>query len=283
MNYLISFSIVIYKQPREELLKVLRSLLLYKGEKRIFLIDNSPTDGHASLRALDACIDYRWEGCNVGFGCGHNIAFRMAQEAGSRYHVVVNPDIFYEEDPIATMADYMDRHTEVGLMMPKVLYPNGKIQYLPKLFPSPWQLLWRTLKVPFRLHLHVSTRFEMREMREPEVYCVPSVSGCFSMFRLSALKEVGGYDERYFMYFEDTDLSRRMHKQYDTCYFSRVKVFHNYGHGARHNLRLFLIFMTSAVRYFNKWGWLFDSERRHYNRRALQLMHTKHHSEVHKG
>jgi hypothetical protein len=77
------------------------------------------------------------------------------------------------------------------------------------------------------------------------------------------------YDDAYFMYFEDWDLSRRIHSRYKTIYFPKVSVYHGYESGANKSSKLFKIFVNSAITYFNKWGWLFDSEREKINNDAL--------------
>jgi GT2 family glycosyltransferase len=87
---------------------------------------------------------------------------------------------------------------------------------------------------------------------------------------MSAVKEVGVYDDRFFMYFEDWDISRRMHLKYKTIYFPKVSIVHGYESGANKDQRLFKIFVKSAIHYFNKWGWFFDSERNKINKKTLQ-------------
>jgi GT2 family glycosyltransferase len=77
------------------------------------------------------------------------------------------------------------------------------------------------------------------------------------------------YDDTFFMYFEDWDLSRRIHQYYKTIYFPLVSVYHAYDSGANRSSRLFKIFINSGVTYFNKWGWFFDGERKKTNKHAL--------------
>lgn len=85
------------------------------------------------------------------------------------------------------------------------------------------------------------------------------------MLRIDAIKEIGMYDEKFFMYFEDFDLSRRMHQTYKTVYFPDVAVFHGYEGGANKSFKLFKIFIKFMITYFNKWGWFFDNERKKMN------------------
>ena len=79
------------------------------------------------------------------------------------------------------------------------------------------------------------------------------------------MAEVGVYDDCFFMYFEDWDISRRMNRRYKTVYFPKASIFHDYESGANHNRRLLKIFIKSAIYYFNKWGWFFDKERKRIN------------------
>lgn len=275
MPYKVSFSIVLYCHPLEELQAVIASVLLYKGEKRIFLIDNSPTREAESLTQMDDSICYVFNGRNAGFGQGHNRGLELAEAYGSKYHFVLNPDITYSHDVAASMIGFMEQHEDVAQMMPRILYPDGRLQYLPKLCPTPRMLFWRQVKRPAGAHSRRMERFEMRRMRNDRIYDVACISGCFSLLRMSAVKQVGGYDKRYFMYFEDTDLTRRLHRHFRTVYFPMVEVHHAYGHGATKNPRLFLHFVSSCVKYFCKWGWIFDGERRSFNKEVLRQVENK--------
>ncbi|MCY1560600.1 hypothetical protein D9M68_977500 [compost metagenome] len=107
------------------------------------------------------------------------------------------------------------------------------------------------------------------------IYNAPILSGCFTLLNLEAIKKVGGYDDNFFMYFEDWDLSRRIHQHYKTLYFPLVSVYHGYESGANKSSRLFKIFVNSAITYFSKWGWFFDSERKKINKKALEQFKIK--------
>ena len=85
-------------------------------------------------------------------------------------------------------------------------------------------------------------------------------------FRASVLAELGGFDERYFLYFEDIDLSRRAAERYLTVVFHDCVAYHHWQRGAYRDRRLFVVLIQSARRYFNKFGWFFDSKRRQLNR-----------------
>lgn len=266
----ISASIVIYLTDENELLDSMGSFLSCLQEnKRIFLIDNSPTDKLKNVIKSES-IFYIHNPANTGFGDGHNIAIRQAIEWGSDYHFVINPDVSAEEDIVSPMIDYMEIHTEIGMMMPKVLNLDGTVQNLPKLLPSPYAIFMRKAKFPKQLYQKFINQYELRLVAEDKVYETPILSGCFTLFRVKALKEIGLYDDRFFMYFEDWDISRRMNQKYKTIYFPKVAIYHGYESGANKNLRLFKIFVESAIKYFNKWGWVIDSNRNKVNRKTLR-------------
>jgi GT2 family glycosyltransferase len=87
---------------------------------------------------------------------------------------------------------------------------------------------------------------------EMDVECL---SGCFMFFRSSVLQAVGGFDERFFMYLEDFDLSRRARRVARNVYYPHVKVIHEHRRAHRSSLRLLQAFGVSAFKFFNKWGW----------------------------
>jgi len=156
--------------------------------------------------------------------------------------------------------------------MPKVLYPDGSLQYLCKLLPRPYELLIRRFSLWRRRIEKVNSKFELRFTGYDDIMEVPYLSGCFMFMRTDALREVGLFDERFFMYFEDTDLSRRIHKHYRTVYYPHVTIYHDYEKGSYKDKRLLWAHTRSAIRYFNKWGWCLDKERRMVNRRTMAAL-----------
>lgn len=266
----VTASIVLYNTDLNDLLKSAASFLDSSiDNKKLFLVDNSPSDQLKTVIS-DKNVKYIYNPANTGFGDGHNIAIRQAIEWGSDYHFVINPDVSAKQDIISPMIDYMEIHTEIGMMMPKVLNLDGTVQNLPKLLPSPYAILMRKAKFPKQVYQKFINQYELRLVAEDKVYETPILSGCFTLFRVKALKEIGLYDDRFFMYFEDWDISRRMNQKYKTIYFPKVAIYHGYESGANRNLRLFKIFVESAIKYFNKWGWVMDSDRNKVNRKTLR-------------
>lgn len=267
---MVYISIVTYNTDEKELSKLLQSFERVAMPVKIIIIDNSPTDKLKVFFKEYKFVEYIHNPSNPGFGAAHNIAIQQSIQEKGQYHFVVNPDVYFEKDIITPMVEYMQQNPEVGMLMPQVLNLDGTVQHLPKLLPSPYSILMRKLKFPKFIYEKFINRYELRNVDKNQIYEAPILSGCFTLFRVEALKTVGLYDDGFFMYFEDWDLSRRMHQKYKTIYFPLVSVYHGYESGANKSKRLFKIFVQSAKRYFNKWGWIFDKERRKVNRKTLK-------------
>lgn len=264
----ITASIVLYKNDQQILSNTINSFLSIDSKLILFLIDNSPED---ELKIFDnnSRIEYLHNPSNPGFGVAHNIAIKRALNLESKYHFIVNPDIYFEGDIISGMIDYMSSDKMIGMMMPKILNTDGTIQYLPKLLPTPLSILKRKFKFPKIFYNKFIKKYELRDIPTDMIYNAPVLSGCFTLFNTEALQKIGFYDDSFFMYFEDWDISRRMHQKYKTIYYPKVSITHEYESGANKNKKLFIIFIKSAIKFFNKWGWILDRERNKINNSAL--------------
>ncbi|OMQ09854.1 glycosyltransferase [[Flexibacter] sp. ATCC 35103] len=262
-------SIVLYQTDKSELSRVIDSIFKTKENLKLYLIDNSPTNDLKTFSDYNSQIIYIHNPSNPGFGAAHNIAIEKALESGVKYHFIVNPDIYFDQDVISSMINFMEEDLSIGMMMPQILNLDGTVQNLPKLLPSPFSILWRKFKKPAKAYEKFINQYELRQVAKEMIYDAPVLSGCFTLLNLEAIKKVGMYDDKFFMYFEDWDLSRRMHQHYKTIYFPLVSVYHGYDSGANKNGRLFRIFLNSAITYFNKWGWFLDNERKNINKKAL--------------
>jgi GT2 family glycosyltransferase len=264
-------SVVVYKNDARELSALLNSVLTSSIPIRVIVVDNSPSNELGVLvEGLGAV--YIWNGRNLGFGAGHNIALRRTLSS-AKYHLALNPDITFKPDVVENLYRFMERHPDMGLVMPQILYSDGSEQRLCKLLPTPFDLFLRRFlgsfgKVFFR---NLWDRYELRNLNLNMIREVPSLSGCFMFMRTSVLQEVGIFDERYFMYLEDVDLCRRIGRVSQTVFYPDVSVIHGYTKGSYKNARLLKHHLLSAVKYFSKWGWFFDSERVQLNQKTKVL------------
>ena len=264
----ISASIVLYNSKHELISSIINKLLYYRSNIYIYLIDNSHHDDLKVLKDREN-ICYIHNKSNTGFGDAHNIALKISIKCGFNYHFIINPDVVIKNDVFNPMIDYLFINDDVGIIMPKILNMDGSIQYLPKLLANPIDIIQRKLHLILNKNSIFLKKYELRYIDNQKICNIPIISGCFMLLNLKAIKELGMFDSNFFMYFEDWDLSRRVHKSYKTIYFPFVEIYHHYESGANKNIRLFFIYFSSAIRYFNKWGWFNDAERSIINQITL--------------
>lgn len=279
---MVTASIVTYNNNLLDLEGILRSLLISPVQK-LWIVDHSDTflgleeELEEYKRRDDVYLQHAGRGfqmeyireANRGYGCGHNVALRLAMEEGSQYHLVVNPDVWFGAEVIPALWRLMEEDESIAQVMPKVLFLNGSVQYLAKLLPTPLDLFCRFF-VPERLIRKRNNRFELRDSGYDKEMNVPYLSGCFMFLRISALKSEGLFDERYFMYLEDADITRRLHVKYKTLFFPSVSIYHRFSRLSYHNWRMSIVHIVNVMRYFNKWGWFYDSGRRRFNKKLLK-------------
>ena len=265
---MLNTSIVLYNHSVVEIESLIKSLRQSKQVDEMFLIDNSPVR-NPDFEKLPAT--YIFNNKNLGYGAAHNIAIRKTIEQNIPYHLVINPDIQFENRIFDELVDFMQKNSDVGLLMPKVLYPTGEIQYLCKLLPKPSDLFFRRF-LPNTWSQQSNQRFELRSSGYDKLMDVPYLSGCFMLLRTQALKNVGLFDERFFMYPEDIDLTRRINREYRTVFYPNVSVIHNHTQGSYKSGLLLWVHLINMIRYFNKWGWFFDAERKKVNEETLRKL-----------
>lgn len=274
----INVSIVLYKTPEKQLANVIESCLKSIYVSKIFLIDNSPTDKLKNIVQKDEKVIYIFTGKNLGYGKAHNIALKQSISEKIPYHLVLNPDIYFEPYVLEELYNFMEKNKDVGLVMPKVCSPDGSLQYLCKLLPTPLDLIGRRFLNWGPLKRWVERRNEIYELRFTKynrIMEVPFLSGCFMFIRTKILQEVGLFDERFFLYCDDLDLSRRIHKFSKTVFYPYCTVTHEWGRGSYKKLNLLLYHIRDAIAYFNKWGWFMDKERKEINGRILKMYYSE--------
>ena len=263
---MLNASIVLYQHSFDTIKPLVETLRASDFIFDIFLIDNSPS-ANADFEKLP--VTYIFTGKNLGYGAGHNIAMRETLKKNVPYHLVVNPDIAFEPEILEKIVDFMDKNTNIGLLMPKILYPDGEIQYLCKLLPTPFDLIFRRF-LPQSWTRKRTEKFEMRASGYDKVMDVPYLSGCFMFFRTEALREVGLFDERFFLYPEDLDITRRMRRKFRTVFYPHVSVVHYHERSSYKNFRMLWVHIVNMIKYFNKWGWFCDAERKRVNRETMK-------------
>ena len=262
---MLNASIVLYKHKVAEITPLVEILRKSGVVNEVYLVDNSPNE-QSEFRRLE--VNYIFNNKNLGYGVAHNIALKKSIANSTPYHLVVNPDITFNPNVLTELVNYMDANVEIGHVMPKVIYPDGRTQFLCKLLPTPFDLIFRRF-LPASWTEKQRARFELRATGYDKVMDVPYLSGCFMLLRIEALKNVGLFDERFFMYPEDIDLTRRIHQHYRTVFYPHVTITHHHAQESYKSPRLLWIHITNMIRYFNKWGWCWDAERRKTNKKII--------------
>lgn len=203
---------------------------------------------------------------NVGFAGGNNIAYRHAT---GRYFLLLNSDTVVRPGWLDQLVAYADENARAGLIAPKLLNPDGSLQYSCRRFPSLGAGVFRN--TPFEW-LAPRNRFTqdylMKEWDHAEPRQVDWLSGACLMARREMIQQIGGLDESYFMYFEDVDWAMRAHRAgWEVHYLPEPEVIHEIGRSSdRRPKRMILMHHESAYIYFCRYTAL---GHKHYGRILL--------------
>lgn len=261
MNPVLSIAIVTFNSGHiiQEALTSIIQHLPANISASIILIDNHSKDKTKKI-LRDYATSYNNislinNPSNIGFARAHNIAIYYAD---SRYHVICNPDIILENDVFTPLIRFMDKNTDIGIVCPRYQFRNGELQPLNRRYPSILDFILRRF-LPQKLQSLFQERLDSYVMLDIGYDCsydVPFVSGAFMFCRTEILKKIKGFDERYFLYLEDADLSRKVQQHgYRTVYYPHAVLTHGYERLAHKNWHASLVFIHSAIKYFNKWGY----------------------------
>lgn len=219
----------------------------------VYIVDNDSGDG--SLEALKAefpGIVAIQNPKNKGFGYGHNAVLPLLE---SDYHCVVNPDITLDRDAVSELCAYLAEHPDVGIVTPEIRFPSGEIQIIGKRNPTFFALFGRHLcKDKLK---GVVEHYQMLDEDLSRPIDIQFATGCFFVIRTEVFRQIGGFDERYFMYFEDMDITRKTIEQAGlrAVYYPLTRVYHAWERASAHELKYFIILVLSMFKYFGKWGW----------------------------
>lgn len=252
----LSISLISHNSKRDlELLLPSLFLALRDISSEILLRDNCSDDSTIHfLKRNYPEIRVRQNSRRLGYGANHNQNLAIAK---GRYIVFMNADMVLTEESLSLLLELMDHHLDTGIVMAKVLNEDGSVQYLNKRYPSIVDLFLRRC-VPDKLQYLFDRRlgyYEMRDVGYDAITDVPFLSGAFMFCRTDLMRAVSGFDERFFLYFEDVDLCRRVQKTHRTVYYPDAVVMHRWDRAAHKKLKWTMVFIKSAFRYFNKWGY----------------------------
>lgn len=262
MQYDLTIGIVTYNTDKDELLKIIDCISKTKLNYKLYISDNSEKNYLEEVikNINNDRIEYNFNNSNNGFGHGHNLIINKIKNK-SKYHLILNADIQFEENTLDKLFQFMEKNEEVGIVGPKIMGFDNELVHSCRLLPTPLNLIVRRF-IPIKSIVEkLDYDYEMRWYNYKDKIEVSIASGCFIFTRTEELVNVGGFDERYFMYMEDYDLCRKIGKNYKIVYNPDITIYHEHGKGSYKTKKLRNYHIDSAIKYFNKWGWIFDRER----------------------
>ena len=254
----LTISIVIYKSDKNQLLETLDSLVLACNKSkiynyRIYLINNDRFFpeylNKINLKNLDILDGHG----NIGYGAGHNL---ISNNIG-KYHLVLNPDVILDEKSILNSIKRMEEHPNIGLITPNTKNEYNKRQFIVKAYPSILIFFLRAINNKFlnKLFSKKLMNYECHNLNYKTLNKVIFCGGCFMFFRSNVFKQIKGFDEKYFLYFEDMDISYRSNLISENIYDPEVKITHFGGNASRKGLSHWKYFILSLLIFFKKYGW----------------------------
>ncbi|MCG9757478.1 glycosyltransferase family 2 protein, partial [Shewanella insulae] len=251
---MINISVVLFKNKPSDVTEFLQRVSEYSNVNQVIVVDNSPTDQlRVSTSSFDKVV-YVFSPSNPGYGASHNIGIKFSISNDVEFHLVCNLDTTFNEQCLEVLqASCFERN--VGLVVPLIRYSNGMIQLSNKLIPTPFDLLVRFL-APKSWFVKRRTKFQLEFTGYKDKFEVPYVSGCFMFFKTLVFKEVGLFDERFFMYPEDIDISRRVFSSsFKVLFNPEVEIVHEYEGATYKSKKMAFVHAYNIIKYFNKWGW----------------------------
>ena len=253
MPSILSACIVLY-HCGDELTHALRCIQNADLGVDVYLADNTPEDLTAEkMQWLFPGVTVLPQKGNVGFGRANNAVLPLLQ---SKYHLIMNADVTFDPSLLSRMVGYMEAHPGIAVLTPRVMNEDGTEQYLPKKRISVHYLLGGLLENLGGVFRRWRDDFTMADMDIKGPLPVEFATGCFLLIRTEIFLRLKGFDPRFFLYQEDSDLSRRILEQRlgSIVYHPDMMVTHQW---ARENTRTFrgrMRQIRSVFKYFLKWG-----------------------------
>ncbi len=245
-----------------ELLKNLLALNL-SFSYEIIVVDNASFDGVKEVAEKYPQVKFIQSQVNHGYAAGNNIGIKQAK---GKYILICNPDLAFMQDAISRLYKYMEANPEVALAGPRLINADKSLQYSATDFPD-WHL-------PFYRRTFLSNtssgrawlkQYLLEDRDHTKNFYVPTLFGACLIIRTSALFKVGLLDERYFMYLEDLDWSRRFWESgFKVAYVGEAEVIHLHKReSAQNNIFKILVKKTTRahISSFLKYLWKFKGKK----------------------
>jgi GT2 family glycosyltransferase len=214
----------------------------------VIVVDNASSDGSVAMLKVEFPQVRRVENYeNRGFAAANNQAFRIMT---GRYALLLNSDTVLTEGAVHELYAFMEKHPEAVMACGQLLNADGSKQNSIAAFPTLLSLL---VNVPL-LEILFPARYPSKRQDYPHPIEVDSGIGAFLIVRKSAIDGVGGLDERYFFFFEETDWARTMKEAgWKIYHVPTARIYHLQGKSVGAGIRSRIHFYRSRYLYFVKW------------------------------
>jgi len=202
-------AVIVSFNTREMTLDCLHALTKsqFNGTMEIFVVDNNSKDGSVeAIRDTFPAVRVITNSQNVGFGAANNQAMRLAM---GDYILLLNSDAFVKQDAVASLLNCLRGHPDAGVVGPRLLNDDGSMQRSCFRFPSPGQA-WRENLWISRCFGPHSTLGDLQTWAHDQEREVDWVVGACMLVRRTVWERIRGFDERFFLYGEETDWQRRI-------------------------------------------------------------------------
>jgi GT2 family glycosyltransferase len=243
-----SVSIVLYHSVEEEIVSIISLLEQVSNISIIYLIDNGGSEFSAKLTSYEKQIIYIKAAGNIGYGAGHNIALRQAEIVGSNLHVVMNSDINFLSDDLKSFLERLGNLSYFLIAGPNIVNPSDPTLSYFKRTPSFFDMVKRFVNPrKYRYSLQIEN------IQANSFHC-PYLSGAFIVFNVSELNQLGYFDERFFMYPEDIDISLRAFLLGGAVGFLDFYVSHDHRAESKKSLKLLVDHLYNMMKFYWKWN-----------------------------
>ena len=256
---------VIYKHKLIELKELIQNFLLFEnyalenGINSVLLInDNSPFNNKEIANyQKNKSIFYKFNNANLGYGKSHNYNLIYSNKFQKNdIFVIINPDITFEYRSLFAFINQFSQSKEI-CRAPLIINTKGEIQFSAKTNPTLLSLLIG--RIPLLKSISYFNKYYLKHInykkdyRKNHIKC-SYLSGCFLIIKCGTYKKINGFDERFFLHFEDADLSRKCSLIGDVLHVPTCIVIHKWARGSHKSFTQTIYLLISMFKYFSKWG-----------------------------
>ncbi len=248
---------IVNYNTKKDLKKCIKSILQNPPNcnYQIIIVDNDSRDGSRKLlkQIKNENIKYISNNKNMGFGRACN---QIEKTQNSSYILFLNPDVEVSKNAIDKLIDFLKKNEKIGMVTGKLLFPDGSFQLSCRKFPTILRVLFGResfLRKTFPNNI-ISKEYLMSDLDYNKIQFPDWVRGAVMLFKTDLFEKIGGFDEKFFLYFEDTDICLRLRKKgYEIAYLPEAVFYHKLGSSTKkERLKTKFIHNISMFHYIRK-------------------------------